>query len=73
MSTMNADLNMAAIKAAAKRELDREGVEGFGIGDRSLRIYVRDADTGRRLPSTFRGVDVEFVVTGDLKAQFKLG
>ena len=64
---------MAAIKAAAKRELDREGVEGFGIGDRSLRIYVRDADTGRRLPSTFHGVDVEFVVTGDLKAQVKLG
>ncbi len=73
MSTMDTDLDMVAIKAAAKRELDRDGVEGFGIGNRSLRVYVRDADAGRRLPRSFHGVDVECVVTGDIKIQAKLG
>jgi hypothetical protein len=73
VNTMDTDLDMVAIKAAAKRELDRDGVEGFGIGNRSLRVYVRDADTGRRLPRSFHGADVECVVTGDIKAQAKLG
>jgi hypothetical protein len=63
-------LDMASIKAAAKRELHGlEGVEGFGIRDHSLRVYVRDAEAGRRLPRIFHGVDVECVVTGDLRAR----
>ncbi|MFL6233706.1 MAG: hypothetical protein ACJ76N_11275 [Thermoanaerobaculia bacterium] len=67
---MDANLDMASIKAAAKRELHGlEGVEGFGIGDRRLRVYVRDAEAGRRLPKTFHGADVECVVTGDISAR----
>jgi hypothetical protein len=64
------NLDMTSIKAAAKRELHGlDGVEGFGIGERSLRVYVRDAEVGRRLPRTFHGADVECVVTGDLRAR----
>ncbi|HEY0515110.1 MAG TPA: hypothetical protein VGH73_24655 [Thermoanaerobaculia bacterium] len=67
---MDTNLDMIAIKAAAKRELrGLDGIEGFGVGDHRLRVYVRDADAGRRLPSTFHGVDVECVVTGDIAAR----
>ena len=70
MSSVDTNLNMASIKAAAKRELQGlDGVEGFGIGEHSLRVYVRDAEAGRRLPRTFHGADVECVVTGDIQAR----
>jgi hypothetical protein len=66
-------VDMKALKAAAKQELDRfDGIEGFGIGDRSLRVYVRDADAGGRLPKTFHGIEIECVVTGDVKARARL-
>lgn len=61
--------DMRSVKAAAKEELGRvQGVEGFGIGDGSLRVYVRNAEVRKQLPSRFRGVPVDFVVTGDISA-----
>lgn len=61
--------DMRLVKVAAKEELGRvRGVEGFGIGDGSLRIYVRNAEVRERLPSRFRGVPVYLVVTGDISA-----
>jgi hypothetical protein len=70
VSFIGTNLDMASIKAAAKRELHGlDGVEGFGIRDHSLRVYVRDAEAGRRLPKTFHGADVECVVTGDIRAR----
>ena len=69
---MDTKLDMRAIKAAAKEELrELPGVEGFGIGDQALRVYVRDADAGRHVPRTFHGVHVECVVTGGITAQAK--
>lgn len=69
---MASNVDMVAIKAAAKRELNRlSGIEGFGIREGNLRVYVRDSESGRQLPKVFHGVNVECVVTGDLVAHPK--
>lgn len=61
--------NLRAIKSAAKSLFGHiEGVEGFGLGENSLRIYIRNAMVRKELPSIFQGVPVEFVVTGDITA-----
>lgn len=63
------DPDMRAIKAAAKSQFGHvRGVQGFGIGDRALRIYVTDARVKAHLPANFRGVPVVFVVTGEISA-----
>lgn len=56
-------------KQAAKRELgNTPGVEGIGIGDGVLRVYVRDAGVIDRLPRSCADVDLEFVITGEITA-----
>jgi hypothetical protein len=61
--------DMRSIKAAAKEELGHvEGVEGVGLGENSLRVYVKNAEVRKRLPSEFRGLPVDFVITGDISA-----
>jgi hypothetical protein len=59
--------SLITAKAAAKKELSRiPGVEGFGIGDASLRVYVHDAAVEKLVPSEFHGVPVHCVVTGSV-------
>lgn len=61
--------DMWAIKAAAKAQFGgMRGVEGIGIGDRALRVYVTSQDVVENLPTEFQGVRVDFVVTGPIKA-----
>jgi hypothetical protein len=61
---------LRVVKAHAKEELGGlEGVQGIGIGDRVLRVYVRNAAVRRHLPDTFEGVPVECVEVGDVEAQ----
>ena len=61
-------LSLQAVKAAAVRQFGGvDGVVGFGIGDRTLRIYVRNAAVRGRLPTEFQGAPVEIVVTGDVQ------
>lgn len=56
-------------KAAAKRDFgSMPGVEGVGIGDGVLRVYVRDANVIGQLPRSCEEVDIEFVITGDVRA-----
>jgi hypothetical protein len=67
---MKTQPDLRAIKAAAKEEFRGvPGVEGFGLGDRALRVYVSNADVTRQLPRTYHGVAVECVVTGDIISQ----
>jgi hypothetical protein len=62
--------DLGAIKAAAKEEFRGvPGIEGFGLGDQALRVYVSNGDVPRQLPRTYRGVTVECVVTGDITSQ----
>lgn len=61
---------LRTVKAHAKKEFGAiEGVQGFGIGDRRLRIYVRGAAVRRQLPDTFEGVPVECIEVGEIEAQ----
>jgi hypothetical protein len=56
-----ADLMTA--RTAARKELGEiSGVEGFGIGDGSLRVYVHDAAVKKLVPSEFHGIPVDCVV-----------
>lgn len=62
-----------AIVARIREHLETQysnepGVEGFGQGDGTVRIYVRSKDVGARLPREFAGVPVELVVVGDITA-----
>ena len=61
--------DMRAVKSAAKAQFGATpGVQGFGIGHGTLRIYVQNAEIRSQLPSTFQGVPVDFVVGGDIAA-----
>ncbi len=69
---MSTDLELAGLKAlktAAKEEFRSvPGIEGFGIGDHVLRVFVNNAEVSKRLPRRFHGVDLEFIITGDITA-----
>jgi hypothetical protein len=59
--------------AAAKRQAklytaDRPDVVGVGIGDKKVRIYLKDDEGRLGIPESFGGFPVEFVVTGEIKA-----
>jgi hypothetical protein len=65
----NGELDLFKVKAAAKDELGRiDGVQGFGVGDGSLRVYVQNAGVKQHLPSYFRGAPIECVVVGAVHA-----
>lgn len=62
--------DMRAIKAQAKLEFGKiAGVEGFGVGDYVLRIYVNNARVKEKLPSQFHGVPVDLVISGNIVAR----
>lgn len=62
--------DLRQIKSEAKRAFGAlAGVTGFGVGDRSIRIYVLDHDVRKRLPAKFKGVRIECVVTGEIIAE----
>ena len=64
------EVNLREIKLAAKNSFAGiAGIEGFGIGSGSLRVYVVDEGVREKLPATFRGVPLELVVTGVIAAQ----
>jgi hypothetical protein len=72
MMVKNSQTNLAdlkVMKALAEREFSGiEGVQGLGIGDQCLRVYVRNRDVEQKLPRIFHGTPLEFVVTGSVSA-----
>jgi hypothetical protein len=69
MQYLSSNVDLRVVKAAAKQQFgDIQGVEGFGIGDQRLRIYVRNSSVRHSLPDQFNGVPVEIVVTGEISA-----
>jgi hypothetical protein len=61
--------DLRAVKATAKKLYGNlEGVEGIGIGDRALRIYVRTEEVAKNLPKEIQGVEVVYIVTGQISA-----
>jgi hypothetical protein len=65
--TSSADLKV--LKSVAKGEFSgMDGVEGIGLGEPCLRIYVRNHAVQQTLPNIFHGIPIEFVVTGSVLA-----
>lgn len=55
-------------KKAAKQEFQKiSGVQGFGLGEACLNIYIRNPEVKRDLPSSFHGVPLNFITTGDIQ------
>jgi hypothetical protein len=56
------------LKKEAKKRFGRiKGVEGFGLGDNCLRIYITNASVKEHMPTHLEGVPIEFVITGEIK------
>ena len=69
-TTAHEPLDLSAVKRLAKQTFgDVPGIEGFGIGAVTLRIYVQSREVCDRLPASFHGVPVECVVTGTISAE----
>jgi len=66
-------MNLAELKALKRRaQLQLEnlpGVEGFGVGDGVIRVYVRSPQVKQSLPAAVEGVALEIVVTGDIASR----
>jgi hypothetical protein len=59
--------DLQIVKAAAKRRFGHvPGVEGLGLSEKALRIYVEDQEVEKKLPPSFCGVPVEVIVTGPI-------
>lgn len=57
------------IKKQAKIDFqDIPGITGFGLGENVLRIYIANPEVKAGLPRMYRGVPVEFVITGEIRA-----
>jgi hypothetical protein len=55
-------------KKAAKEQFKRvDGVQGFGLGENTLNIYIRNPEVKRALPTEYHGVPITFVTTGDIQ------
>lgn len=62
--------DLKTVKAAAKAEFAKiDGVLGVGIGDNTIRVYVRNEEASKKLPDAFRGVTIEPIYSGDITAR----
>jgi hypothetical protein len=66
-------MNLAELKSKKLRAQQQlqgiDGVEGFGIGDGTIRVYVRSPQVKQSLPTEVDGVTLEVVVTGDITSR----
>ena len=66
---MNSNQDLITVKKAVKEEFQNlAGIEGFGIGDGVIKIYVSNSEVAKQLPPTFQGVPLNFVITGIIEA-----
>lgn len=67
--TPNIKHDLPSVKKAAKQEFQNlPGVEGFGIGDGVINVYVSNADVVKKIPSIFQDVTLNFINTGIIEA-----
>lgn len=44
-------------------------VVGYGVGENTLRLYVRTPQDAQDLPPTFEDIEIEYIITGDIQAR----
>lgn len=60
---------LKAAKAKAREQLRHmPGVDGFGVGDGCVRVYVQDETAARRLPREIESVPLVAVISGPIHA-----
>jgi hypothetical protein len=64
----SSDVLRRAKRRAKDLLLAIDGVQGIGIGDETIRVYVRDASVALELPDDVDGVPVEPVEVGEVIA-----
>jgi hypothetical protein len=61
---------LAAAKAGLLNQFKNvPGVNGFGVGEHSIRIYVRDSSLRQLIPPSFNNIEVECLVEADISAR----
>ena len=61
---------LRAVKRAAKEQFGHvAGIEGFGIGEHVIRIYVSNLGILSSLPKIYQGVPIDYVLTEDIVAR----
>lgn len=60
-------MTLLDVKKSASLELMKiDGVRGVGLGDKVIRVYVKDEEVIKKLPKTFKNVPLTFVVVGTI-------
>jgi hypothetical protein len=68
-NSVTTELNLLQIKQSAKQQfLHLSGVEGFGIGDGVINVYVSNPEVIKQLPTNFQGVTFNCIQTGMIEA-----
>jgi len=69
MSPLKSEQDLPAIKKAVKQKFQHlTGIEGFGIGDNVINIYVSNSEVVKQLPNSFQGISLNCIKTGIIDA-----
>ncbi|MDJ0659870.1 MAG: hypothetical protein QNJ42_10335 [Crocosphaera sp.] len=61
--------DLLTVKKAVKQEFRNiAGLEGFGIGDGVINVYVSNSEVCKKLPPTFHNVPLNVINTGIIEA-----
>jgi hypothetical protein len=61
--------DLTTVKKAVKKQFQHLlGIEGVGIGDGVINIYISNPEVSKQLPSTFENVPLNCIKTGMIKA-----
>ena len=68
-TSVTTELNLLEIKQSAKQQFRHlPGIEGFGIGDGVINVYVNNPEVVKQLPTNFHGVAFNCIQTGIIEA-----
>lgn len=61
--------NLKVIKNKTRDQLKNiAGVQGVGIGNNTIRVYIRNDQVIPSLPKTVDGITIETVIVGEIRA-----
>jgi hypothetical protein len=61
--------DLPTVKREVKRQFENlPGVEGFGVGDGVINVYVSNPEICSKIPATFQGIPLNLIKTGIIEA-----